>query len=108
MDIDIIAVLCIYSANDDTGGTDTQIANQLSKEQCAYSVWKAFPTATAATFGVLGQSKAAECYAEFGTKSASASSIYEFFIFLLNITDNSFMIEIILTPKLKSHQNLKH
>ena len=71
-------MLCTYSANDATGGTETQIANQASKEQCAYAVWKAYPTATAATFGVLGQSKAGECYAEFGTKTASTSTTYEF------------------------------
>ena len=59
--------------------TKPSIFNLIVSHQVSeFNVWKTYPTATAATFGVLGQSKAGECYAEFGTKSASTSTIYEF------------------------------
>lgn len=72
-------VLCTFTANDADSGTETLLSTLYSTPaECAYAVWTQYPSAVAATFGVIGGSGSGQCYAEFGTKTAMASSVYTF------------------------------
>ena len=71
--------MCTFSANDGQSGTETEIATGLSTPaECAYKVYTEHPSATGATFGVLGQNAAGKCWAEFGSKTLTASTVYTF------------------------------
>ena len=71
--------MCTFTANDADSGTETLLSTLYSTPaECAYAVWTQYPSAVAATFGVIGGSGSGQCYAEFGTKTAMASSVYTF------------------------------
>ena len=73
-------VLCTFKASTDaTGGTEVQIGTgYTSALACAYDVWKTYPDAVAATFGVIGQSDAGKCWAEWGTKGENSDVKYTY------------------------------
>ena len=80
--MDIIIVLCTFTGKDGDGGTETEISGTYglssTKEECAYKVYTYYPSAVGATFGIIGQSDAGKCWAEYGSKTLATATKYTF------------------------------
>ena len=70
---------CVYGPGDGRGGTEERIGNALSEDECAVLVQTQRPTANGATFGT--GDRAGQCYAEFGARSISGSTVWRSCIF---------------------------
>ena len=72
---------CIFVSGDGTGSKEKRLDNAETPESCFEKVKTHEPTANGVTYGVHGQGRDKECYAEFGMTKMSASSQWQACIF---------------------------